>query len=134
MWKIRDPSGRCPLSAKYFRHMTEVYKKVMTANPVSQETEVNETVYPERYIPDINMVTCKPSLVVKNWSNAVRTFPSASQKQLCNRLNIIFAKYAKLANLEQPPKKLENSCNDDDVLSISDGTSSDNNEQTDSLF
>ncbi|XP_034476131.1 uncharacterized protein LOC117783065 [Drosophila innubila] len=132
MWKIRDPSGHCSLSAKYFGPMTDLYNKVMETYPGPTESEVKDALCPTRYIPDINMFTCKPSLVVKNWSYAVGTIPLHSQALLCRRLHSIFAKYAKLAKGEDCPSQVESNCNNDDILSISDVTSSDNIEEEDS--
>ncbi|KAL7744418.1 hypothetical protein ACLKA6_001801 [Drosophila palustris] len=112
IWRIRDPSGRCQLSAKYFRHMTEVYKMVMGKISVPMEPEITDPVYPERYIPEINLVTF-------------------SQDLLRTRLEIIFAKYAQLANTEDCSPQVESNCINGDILSITDVTSSQNSDEPD---
>jgi len=131
MWKLSDASSRCHLSAKYFRHMTEIYKKVMD-HPVHTEPETPNIVYPNRYLPDINVLTCKPRLVIKNWSHAVGTIPVNKQDPLRKQLEGIFAKYARLANIEESQSQVDSNCTNNGFLTITNVTGSENFDETDS--
>ncbi|KAH8387516.1 hypothetical protein KR093_007528, partial [Drosophila rubida] len=106
LWRISDPSGRCNMSAKYFRHMTEIYREVKFSynarHGAHNPGDVEDSVFPERYIPEINTVTCQPSLVVKNWAYAAGHFPLVIQEELRTRLRFIFAKYERLGNMRCP--------------------------------
>ncbi|KAH8265168.1 hypothetical protein KR044_010619, partial [Drosophila immigrans] len=106
LWRISDPSGRCALSTKHFRHMTEIYREVMFAKnaprAVNQPGDAEESVFPERFIPEINAMTCQPSLVVKNWSYAIGHFPLVIQEELRTRLRYIFDKYDRLGRNQCP--------------------------------
>lgn len=93
--------------------MNEIYKQVKaggrlvvhrTPHQLNQMLmEPTDTIYPERYLPEINIITCKPSLVVKNWAYAANNLPTISQEEVLHvRLKQIFAKYASLANIDWP--------------------------------
>lgn len=110
--KQGDPKNRCLLSHKYYRHLDEIYKQVMAGGP-QMRTPIPKTigqiiwkstdsVYPTRYLPEINMVVCKPRLVIKNWAYAASNLPLANQESLRTRLKHIFEKYANLAGIKWP--------------------------------
>ncbi|XP_060662570.1 uncharacterized protein LOC132795721 isoform X1 [Drosophila nasuta] len=109
VWRISDPSGRCTLSTKYYRHMTDIYREVMFAHNAhrmsKQPDEREETIFPERYVPEISALNCEPQLVLKNWSYAIAHFPLVMQEELRSRLRFIFAKYERLGKLRGAAKK-----------------------------
>ncbi|XP_017074513.1 uncharacterized protein LOC108110119 [Drosophila eugracilis] len=105
--KITDPTNRCTMGHKYFRHMTEIYKQVKPNGQITVRTpqQVNqslaepaEEVKPNNFIPEINVTKCSPNLVVKNWASAVGSFSKTGQDDLCEKLKQVFAKYAKEPN------------------------------------
>ncbi|XP_032588153.2 uncharacterized protein LOC6584097 [Drosophila mojavensis] len=110
--KLGDPKYRCLLSHKYYRHLDEIYNQVKAGGPqmkmpipktISQIVlESTDRVYPTRFLPEINMAVCKPSLVVKNWAYAAINLPYANQSSLRTRLKHIFEKYANLAGIKWP--------------------------------
>ncbi|EDW75304.2 uncharacterized protein Dwil_GK19765 [Drosophila willistoni] len=126
--KVRDPCCRSPLNHKYYRHMGEIYRQVRPHSSLTMRhaLEVNksplepkETVYPERYIPEINMITCSPRLVLKNLAFAMGNFSMVVQEELKIKLKQIFARYAEEANLSWPldgtPKRKTNGANNNSV-------------------
>ncbi|XP_068158944.1 LOW QUALITY PROTEIN: uncharacterized protein Hmr [Drosophila tropicalis] len=109
--KVRDPGCRSPLNHKYYRHMGEIYRLVRPHSSLTMRNalelnktplENKETIYPERYIPEINMITCKPRLVLKNLAFAMGNFSMVVQEELKVKLKQIFARYAEEANLTWP--------------------------------
>ncbi|XP_062138935.1 LOW QUALITY PROTEIN: uncharacterized protein LOC133847750 [Drosophila sulfurigaster albostrigata] len=109
VWRISDPSGRCTMSTKYYRHMTDIYREVMFAHNAhrvsKQPDEREETIFPERYVPEISALNCEPQLVLKNWSYAIAHFPLVIQEELRSRLRFIFSKYERLGKLRGAAKK-----------------------------
>jgi len=106
--KITDPMHRCTMGHKYFRHMSEIYKQVKPNGPLTVRTpqqlnqslaEPAQEVEPQRFVPEINLTTCSPGLVLKNWANAVGNLSPASQDILLGKLTQLFAKYAEEANV-----------------------------------
>ncbi|XP_037724197.1 uncharacterized protein LOC119556236 [Drosophila subpulchrella] len=106
--KITDPMHRCAMGHKYFRHMSEIYKQVKPNGPLTVRTpqqlnqsltEPAQEVEPQRFVPEINLTTCSPGLVLKNWAKAVGNLSPASQDILLGKLTQLFAKYAEEANV-----------------------------------
>ncbi|XP_017119473.1 uncharacterized protein LOC108140922 [Drosophila elegans] len=102
--KITDPTHRCTMGHKYYRHMTEIYKQVTPRGQLKVRTpqQLNQSlaepileVVPQRFVPEINTATCSPELVVKNWAHAVGNLSHAGQDALTAKLTQLFAKYAK---------------------------------------
>ncbi|XP_017870819.1 PREDICTED: uncharacterized protein LOC108619042 [Drosophila arizonae] len=110
--KLGDPKYRCLLSHKYYRHLDEIYNQVKAGGPQMKMPipktisrivlESTDRVYPTRFLPEINIAVCKPSLVVKNWAYAAINLPYANQSSLRTRLKHIFEKYANLAGIKWP--------------------------------
>ncbi|XP_030381850.1 uncharacterized protein LOC115629509 [Scaptodrosophila lebanonensis] len=107
--KIRDPANRCRLSQKYYSHMADIYRQVKPRGKLLVRTpqdlnqsliEPSETVFPERFVPEINTITCKPRLVVKNWAYAVANMTLLAQDELQLTLTKIFDRYAAEASIE----------------------------------
>ncbi|XP_016952018.1 uncharacterized protein LOC108025861 [Drosophila biarmipes] len=106
--KITDPMHRCTMGHKYFRHMSEIYKQVKpngtltvrTPQQVNQSlAEPTQEVDPQRFVPEINLTTCSPGLVLKNWASAVGDLSHDSQNMLLGKLTQLFARYAEEANV-----------------------------------
>lgn len=104
--KILDPTGACTMGQKYYRHMEDIFKQVKTKSSLTVRTpqqmnqsisEPPEEVEPHKFVPEINMSTCKPGLVLKNWAYAVGNLSKESQESLTLKLTQLFAKYAKCA-------------------------------------
>ncbi|KAH8345096.1 hypothetical protein KR059_004905, partial [Drosophila kikkawai] len=109
--KALDPKNLCTMNHKYYRNMDEIYKQVTSKPQLTVRTpeqmnesvseaavELPEEVMPHHFVPEINMSTSKPSLVVKNWASAVGNLPSESQDVLAIKLKYLFAKYAKMGS------------------------------------
>ncbi|KAH8265804.1 hypothetical protein KR038_002484, partial [Drosophila bunnanda] len=106
--KILDPKNLCTMNHKYHRHMDEIYKQVKNKSQLTVRTpeQMNESVavespeemMPHKFVPEINMSTCQPSLVLKNWVSAIGSLPSESQDVLAIKLKYLFAKYAKMTS------------------------------------
>ncbi|XP_020805494.1 uncharacterized protein LOC110181903 [Drosophila serrata] len=104
--KILDPKNLCTMNHKYFRHMDEIFKQVKNKSQLTVRTpeQMNESVAVEqpeemmsnKFVPEINMSTCKPSLVLKNWATAIGSLPEESQDVLAIKLKYLFAKFAKM--------------------------------------
>ncbi|XP_017002339.2 uncharacterized protein Hmr [Drosophila takahashii] len=106
--KITDPTHRCTMGHKYLRHMTEIYKQVKPNGQLTIRTpqqlnqslaEPAQEVVPQRFVPEINLTTCSPNLVLKNWAHAVGNLSHASQDSLLVKLTQLFSKYAEEANV-----------------------------------
>ncbi|KAH8238624.1 hypothetical protein KR032_011744, partial [Drosophila birchii] len=103
--KILDPNNLCTMNHKYQRHTEEIFKQVKNKSQLTVRTpeqmnesvivEPPEEVMPYKFVPEINISNCKPSLVLKNWSAAIANLPSESQDILGYKLKILFAKYAR---------------------------------------
>ncbi|EDV46151.1 uncharacterized protein LOC6551405 [Drosophila erecta] len=112
--KIVDPMNQCTMGHKYFHHMSEIYKQVkpngqlivrtpQQLNQLNQSiSEVTQEVKPSGFLPEINLTTCSPDLVVKNWAYAVGNLSAASQDTLLAKLTQLFSKYAKNVDSTQP--------------------------------
>lgn len=106
--KIADPSNQCTMGHKYLHHMSEIYKQVkpnaqLTVRTPQQLNQLNESlakntqeVSPQEFLPEINLSTCSPDLVVKNWAYAVGNLSTASQDTLLGKMTQLFSKYAKV--------------------------------------
>ncbi|XP_046865774.1 uncharacterized protein LOC111519606 isoform X1 [Drosophila willistoni] len=106
---VLDPECRCLLNQKYYCHMREIYSQMSPEGtpPTDLNRPLPDTgvpIYPEHYIPEINMMTCKPRLVLKNLTFAMENFSSSVQEELQLKLAQIFTRYAEEARLNWPMK------------------------------
>ncbi|XP_004529682.1 uncharacterized protein LOC101459591 isoform X2 [Ceratitis capitata] len=99
LYRIRDPASRCRLNQRYFKHFAEIYRAIKPTRKlniktptelnqsVGENADANESVFPERFIMDINMSNSSSNVVMKNWA-----FGVASSVSL-RKLEEIFNKY-----------------------------------------
>ncbi|XP_068144140.1 uncharacterized protein [Drosophila tropicalis] len=113
---VRDPECRCLLNQNYYCHMREIYSQIRPEGTPPSDLnrplpETRGTIYPEHYIPEINMMTCKPRLVLKNLNFAMDNFSTSVQEELKVKLMHIFTTYAKEARLNWPMRAVEHLSN-----------------------
>ncbi|XP_028893958.2 uncharacterized protein LOC105208875 isoform X3 [Zeugodacus cucurbitae] len=99
LYATRDPANRCRLNHRYYKHLAEIYRaikptrKINIKTPselnqsVSENPDANESVFPERFIMDINMSNSHSNVVMKNWAYGVGASVPAE------KLTALFEKY-----------------------------------------